>query len=199
LIVAGNEQRFTTDTNKDAWYYGDGSDGAADMTGLLQGRSADMRYTPVGENFGDMQLTMTVAPFKTAGQAFSVAPLYMDVLIKFDAKTMTGYALRFIRTTKYHDAVDCMFVRYDHGKITPISEAVSTSALRPLCTISIQSKGNQLLAQATTSADPRLDNGAVLSSINISTTVPPNSFGGFGIQYNGGSPTMIRDMRVEWK
>lgn len=195
-----NEQEFTVNKEKDAWFYGQGSDGAANMLGLLQGRSAAMRYTPVGKKYGAMNFMLTVAPFKTAGQGFSVAHLYMDVLIKLDTKTMTGYGLRLMRTTKHHDAVDCIFVRYDHGTVTPISEPVTTTNFRSLCTINISAKGNQIVAQITTSANSSKETGVnSYPNLTIGTTMEPNEFGGFGIQYNGGSPTLIKEVAVTWK
>ncbi|MBN1181608.1 MAG: hypothetical protein JXB49_04915 [Bacteroidales bacterium] len=189
------------ENERDAWFYGEGRDGNANMLGLLQtGRSGTLLYTPVGETFRNMKLTMTVAPFKTAGQGFSIAPLYMDVLIKFDTKTMTGYALRFIRTTKYHNAVDCYFVKYENGDISEISEAVSTSCYRTPCYITIEVKDNKLTAHASTTAiHHKYDQAEILPEVNIETAIDPNTFGGFGIQYNGGATTMIREIQVEWK
>ncbi|WP_187264639.1 PemB family protein [Pontibacter beigongshangensis] len=187
--------------NGDAWHYGTGLDGAANMEGLLQGRSASMRYTPVGKAFGDMKLTLTVAPYKTAGQGFSVAHLYMDVLIKFDTQTMTGYALRLIRTTKHHDAVDCVFVKYENGQVTEISEPVTTTAYRTPCTITVEVQGDKLLARAAspTQTHETPNKPGVVAAVAMQTNISPNNFGGFGIEYNGGSPTMIQDMKVEWK
>ncbi|WP_114781690.1 PemB family protein [Botryobacter ruber] len=186
---------------RDAWHYGEGVDGAANMLGLLQGRSASLRYTPVGKTFGDMKLTMTVAPYKTAGQGFSVAHLYMDVLIKFDTETMTGYGLRFIRTTKHHDAVDCVFVQYKNGQATTISEPITTSGYRTPCTITIETKGNKLLAQAATQAQekPKPNSPEVAAAVDMATDIAPGKAGGFGIQYNGGAPALIKDLKVEWK
>ncbi len=63
LAPEESDRRFTVDTTKDAWYYGKGSEGAAGVTGMLQGRNGKMRYTPVGEKFGDMQLTLTAVTF----------------------------------------------------------------------------------------------------------------------------------------
>lgn len=193
------DEKGVVDKDKDGWYYGEGSDGAADKVGLLQVRNARMLYTPVGEKFGDMKLRMTVTPFKTAGQGFSMAGLYMDVLIKFDTKTMTGYALRFIRTTKYHDAVDCVFVKYENGKTTEISGHVSTSCYRPSCQIEVGVKGNTLKAHAFV-----LGTGVIhvcpdiVSEVQMETQIETNGFGGFGIEYHGGSPSMINEMSVEW-
>jgi hypothetical protein len=198
---APDNRQVATIENRDAWYYGEGSDGAANMTGLLQGRYAGLLYTPVGNEFGDMKLTMTVTPFKTAGQGFSVAGLYMDVLIKFNTKNMTGYALRLIRTTKYHDAVDCVFVRYENGKISEISQPVSTTCYRPTCQITVETAGKKIIAHAKSltdyySAPGRKD---VVKEVNMETEILPEKSGGFGIQYMGGSSTMIKELKVEWK
>jgi hypothetical protein len=196
-----NDPRMNGGSDRDAWYYGEGTDGAAGQVGLLQGRSASLLYTPVGKDFGDMKLSMTVAPSKTAGQGFSVAHLYMDVLIKFDAKTMTGYALRFIRTTKYGDAVDCFFVRYDNGKVTEISKPVTTSCYRPTCKIIVEVKGSKIIAHADSPTEYyKIPNRPeVLTTVYIDTVIDPGKAGGFGIEYNGGAATMIKDLMVEWK
>jgi hypothetical protein len=190
-----------TNKDRDAWYYGEGTDGAAGQLGLLQGRSASLLYTPVGNDFGDMKLSMTVAPSKTAGQGFSVAHLYMDVLVKFDTKTMTGYALRFIRTTKYGDAVDCLFVKYENGKVTEISKPVSTSCYRPTCNISVEVKGNKIIAHADSPSNyyKITDRPEVVTEVNMESEIIPGRSGGFGIEYNGGAATMIKELKVEWK
>jgi hypothetical protein len=185
---------------RDAWYYGEGTDGSAGQVGLLQGRFARMLYTPVGKESGNMKLTMNVTPSKTAGQGFSIAHLYMDVLIKFDNKTMSGYALRFIRTTKYGDAVDCMFVKYDNGRVTEISKPVSTSCYRPSCNITVEVKGNKIIAHADSPAEYYVipDRPQVVKEVNIETEISPDKSGGFGIQYVGGASTMINELKVKW-
>jgi hypothetical protein len=197
--TTGNDPRNIIDKDRDAWFYGEGLDGASGMFGLLQGRSASMRYTPFGERFGDMKLEMKVAPFKTAGQGFSVAHLYMDVLINFDNKTNSGYGLRFIRTTKYHDAVDCILVKYENGKVVNLTEPVTTTAFRTSCTIVLDAKDNKLVAHVSTSSPNAEERPNVLKEVHMETNIIPNAFGGFGIEYNGGSPTMINEMKVLWK
>ncbi len=185
----------------DAWSYGEGTDGAAGQVGLFQGRSGRMLYTPVGKKSGNMKLSMEVVPSKTAGQGFSIANLYMDVLIQFDNQTMSGYALRLIRTTKYGDAVDCMFVRYDNGKVTEISKPVTTSCYRPPCNITVEAQGNRILAHMDSPADYYKQPGRpeVLSEVNIESPITPGKLGGFGIEYNGGAPAMIKELNVDWK
>jgi hypothetical protein len=33
----------------------------------------------------------------------------------------------------------------------------------------------------------------------METKIEPNAYGGFGIQYTGGSPTLIKEVTVEWE
>ena len=141
---------WTADNNRDPWYVGAGVDGAVNDTGLVQAnKGARLRYTPVRKDFGDMKLSFTAVPAKTAGQGFSSARAqYMDVFIKFDTKTSTGYALRLIRTTKYGDAIDFILMRYNNGVATEISKPVSADCYRPDCLISLEVKGNKLIAGA---------------------------------------------------
>jgi hypothetical protein len=195
-----NDRSRYFDKNRDAWYYGDGGEGSANMSGLLQAQNARLLYTPVGKEFGDMKLTMTVVPFKTAGQGFSMAGRYMDVLIKFDNKTMTGYALRLIRTTKYHNAIDCIFVKYENEKVTELSKPVSTSCYRPTCSIVVEAKGNKLVAHIESQVKYLVtpDQPEVVTEVNMETEIISNTSGGFGIQYFGGATSMIKDLKVEW-
>ncbi|MCB0638247.1 MAG: hypothetical protein KDC54_16575 [Lewinella sp.] len=186
---------------EDTWFYGEGRDGASGHRGLLQGRTARLRYTPLPDTYGDMRLECWVAPFKSAGQGFSVAPLYMDVLIKYDAITETGYGLRFIRTTKYHNAVDVLFVRYENGVSTAISEPVSTSCYRTLCHIVLEVKGNRLLARVSSTAElpDMADQPEVVPEVALDIPVSGNAFGGFGIEYWGGAPAVFERMVVRWE
>ncbi|MCW3785582.1 hypothetical protein [Plebeiibacterium sediminum] len=195
-------QIIPADTTKNAWYYGKGYEGNANMSGLLQtGRSATMLYTPSKNTCTNMQLKMTVSPFKTAGQGFSVAPLYMDILIKFDNKNMSGYGLRFIRTTKYGNAVDCYFVKYENNEVKQISEAVTTSCFRSPCLIDLKVDGNQLTAHvSTTKKYPAYTkHPEIVPEVNIKTAIDNTPFSGFGIQYNGGSTTMINKVDAQWE
>ncbi|MEI6276301.1 MAG: hypothetical protein WCP08_09935 [Prolixibacteraceae bacterium] len=194
------ERMIAANKDQDAWTYGVGVDGSADAVGFYQTQNASLLYTPVGKHFGDMTVTLNVAPSKYEGQGFSVANRYMDLLIKFDTEHGTGYALRLIRTTKFHDAIDCVFVRYEKGKVSEISQSVSTTCFRPDCKITVEVKGNKLTAHASSQANyfEVPDRPQVVKEVNMMTEVVPSEFGGFGIQYAGGAPTMIKNLKVKW-
>lgn len=193
-------QRYPIDTTKDAWFYGTGSDGAANISGAMQGRNGQMAFTPPEANYSGMTLTLKAAPFKTAGQGFSVAPLYMDILIKLDCKTMSGYGLRLIRTTKYSNAVDVYFVRYLNGVATQISEAVTTTAFRTLCTIAVEAIGNNLTARVSTTAGTHELEGkpGIKTNVNIGVAIDPGNYGGFGIQFRGGASVVFSHLIATW-
>jgi len=180
---------------KDAWTYG--QQDVRNEIGLIQnGRSAAMSFTPIKNSFKKMKLTLLVSPFKTAGQGFSVAHLYMDVVINFDPQTKTGYGLRFIRTTKFGNAVDCYLVKYEHNNVTAITQAITTSCFRSPCQIILEVEGNQLNAQVKSLSDyPKTEYPTeVVAEVAFHTTIVPLPYPSFGIEYNGGSPTMIKSL-----
>lgn len=191
--------------DKDYWVYGSGMNGSLG-TGLLQDqRGARMLYTPLEGKYGDMKITMNVDPSKTAGQGFASATgQYMDICIKFDTKTLTGYALRIIRTIKYSNAVDFLLIKYENGVTKAITEPVSSTCYRTDCTIVVEVKGNKLIAHAETSTplpapinDPNLK-----LKVDLEATIEPTDLGGIGIQHTGPcgeSTTMLHSMKVEWQ
>ncbi|MDN3670137.1 hypothetical protein QWY93_12455 [Echinicola jeungdonensis] len=197
----GAHLKFDRNNPGNAWFYGEGTGGAKGKIGLLQtGRAASMSYTPVGEKFEDMKAKILVSPHKTAGQGFSVAPLYMDILIKYDARTKSGFGLRLTRTTKFANSVDCYFVKYDQSEIIPISEPVSTSCFRAPCQINLEVSGNKIKAhmECLEEYDKSKYPDQVLDEVQISAPIEPDSKGGFGIEYQGGSTTMINKVELNW-
>ena len=197
---------WTADNNRDSWYVGKGVDGAANDTGLVQAnKGARLRYTPVGNDFSDMKITFTAVPAKTAGQGFSSARAqYMDVFIKFDAKSLSGYALRLIRTTKYSDAIDFILMKYEKGIATQISKPVSASCYRPDCFISVEVKNNKLIVDAETNAKYYIlpNRPQVVQKVHMETEISKNNFGGFGFQHTGtvgSGASLIKDLRIVWK
>jgi hypothetical protein len=163
-----------------------------------------MRYSPVGKSFGDMKISFTAVPSKTAGQGFSSARAqYMDIGIKMDVKNMYGYALRLIRTTKYSDATDFVLMKYENGVATPISKPVSASCYRPNCIITIEVKGNKLLVHAENIEDyfTEHDSSEVVKIVDLETEIKSTNFGGLSFQHTGtvgSGATLIKDLKIEW-
>lgn len=194
-----SEFEWAFDPKKDMWTYGKGFNGAVGY-GLLQAqRGARLMYTPPEGSYGDMELTLDVDPTKTAGQGFgSATGQYMDVCVKFDTRTLTGCGLRIIRTVKYAKAVDFLLVRYDNGRVEPLTEPVTAVCYRTGCTIAISVNGSRLTARVETST-PLPDSSPLATHVDLSAEVPVSGFGGVAIQHTGTcgeSTTMLHRMKV---
>ena len=195
---------WSVDETRPMWQYGEGFNGAVGK-GLLQAqRGARMMYTPKADKVGNMRLTLDVDPTKTAGQGFgSATGQYMDVALKFDTRSLTGYALRIIRTTKYAKAVDFLLIRYDHGQTTPLTSPVSAICYRTGCHISVAYDDGLLTAHVTTDTPlDQPDDTQLKTEVSLSATVEPNDFGGFCLQHTGTcgeSTTMLHHLRLEWE
>ena len=198
------EYSWSFDSSKPMWKYGEGFNGAVGH-GLLQAqRGARIMYTPIVGEYGNMEVALDVDPTKTAGQGFgSATGQYMDVCIKFDTRTLTGYALRIIRTTKYAKAVDFLLVRYDHGTITPLTDPVSAICYRTGCHIRLNYTDGQLTAHVTTDTPlPKPDDPVLEREVNLSASVAPSVDGGFAIQHTGScgeSTTMLHQLHIKWQ
>ena len=198
------EYPWSFDPSKPMWEYGEGFNGAVGH-GLLQAqRGARMMYTPIAGKYGNMEVALDVDPTKTAGQGFgSATGQYMDVCLKFDTRTLTGYALRIIRTTKYAKAVDFLLVRYDHGAITPLTAPVSAICYRTGCHIRLNYADGQLTARVTTDTPlPKPDDPVLVKEVSLSASVTPSADGGFAIQHTGScgeSTTMLHQLHIKWQ
>ena len=189
------------DDQKPMWEYAQGFNGAVGM-GLLQAqRGARLMYTPMPRSYGKMSLVLEIDPTKTAGQGFgSATGQYMDVCLKFDTQRLTGYGLRIIRTTKHAKAVDFLLVRYDEGRVTPISDPVSATCYRTGCRIFIDFTDNQLSAYVTTKT-PRPSDSTLPHEVRLKADVSSNPFGGIHLQHTGScgeSTTMLHQLCVSW-
>ena len=192
---------WTFNRQKPMWEYGKGFNGAVGE-GLLQAqRGARLMYTPAEGIYADMSLTLQVDPTKTAGQGFgSATGQYMDVCLKFDTRTLTGYGLRIIRTVKHAKAVDFLLVAYENGKVRPISEPISATCYRTGCTINLQLTGNKLSAHVETTT-PKPADSPLPHVVDLSAEVAGNAFGGVAIQHTGScgeSTTMLHRLQVRW-
>lgn len=184
----------------DSWIYGPGIDGAKG-TGLLQKeKGARLLYTPLLEGKHETAITLRCDPCKTAAQGFaSATDQYMDIYIHYDAKTLTGYGLRIIRTTKFANAVDMQLMRFSEGRGEMLGEPVSTTCFLTDCTIRLWSEGNLLKAHVSTTTPQR--ESTLAKEVNLEAPVEP-LFNGIGIQHTGSagaSATMLHYLKAEWK
>lgn len=196
---------WKSDTTECPWTYGHGVDGAAHSWGLIQqSRGARLLYTPLPCEYGDMEITLHADPCKTAGQGFgSATGQYMDIYIKFDTYTLSGYALRIIRTTQNDKAVDFLLMKYTNGEATPISPAVSSICYRKGCIIRLKTEGQKLTAHVHNIFPlPEPHKADLKTKVTLSATIIPSAYGGTGIQHTGStgaSATVLKRMNIKWK
>ena len=193
---------------EEPWVYGVTGNGCVGA-GLYEGtQGSRIMYTPVEGTYGDMSLELVVDPAKTAGQGFGSAGQYMDVLLKFDTSTLTGYGLRIIRTKASSNAVTFVLVKYDNGTVTEISDEVIASCYATGCTISLKVEGNKLTAHVETPTEQLADQAAkgYPHVVDLTADIAANSFGGVAIQHTGTTgtggwqnTTMLHNLNVTWE
>lgn len=193
---------------EEPWKYGTTGNGCVGA-GLYEGtQGARLMYTPVEGTYGDMSLKLVVDPAKTAGQGFGSAGQYMDVLLKFDTSTLTGYGLRIIRTKASSNAVTFVLVKYDNGTVTEISDKVIASCYATGCTISLKVEGNKLTAHVETPTEQLADQAAkgYPHVVDLTADIAANSFGGVAIQHTGTTgaggwqnTTMLHNLDITWE
>ena len=200
------EYSWSVDMSQPCWTYGTGINGAKGFGIQQLQQGARLRYTPVAGKYGDMSVIWQVDPAKDGGQGFASArQQYLDLFIKFDTRTLTGYALRAIRTTKFANAVDIVIVKYTNGEVEYISDSVSTDCFLTGCVLSIRTEGGKLKAHVegpTKLADP-VNDPRIHNVVDIEAPYAANDFGGFGLQHTSTVGTesriLIHSVKVEWK
>lgn len=190
----------------EAWAYAAGEGGAKNVHGLTQTvRGSRILYTPMAGAYGDMSLTLQVAPCKSAGQGFgSATAQYMDVLIKMDTENLNGYALRIERTGKYSNAVDFKLIKYTNGMTEAITEPVSASCYNTTCTITLKVEGNTFTAHAETTKKQNSEQEAagLAHVVDLSAEIESNTFGGIGVTHTGtagANATLLTKLEVAWE
>jgi hypothetical protein len=114
---------YTYTPGTPGWRYAAGQDSASEanigrQALLNSGRGARLRYTPVAGVYGNMAVTLVVNPEKSSDQGFGGAGQYLDIGIKFNNETLTGYALRIERVAAFGNGTVMDLVKYENGEIT---------------------------------------------------------------------------------
>lgn len=186
---------WQADNSRSSWGYAEGMDGAEESWGLVQlQKGARMMFTPAdeGKPTGRQTCTVTLDPCKGPGQGFgSATGQYLDICIKFDTRTLTGYGIRFIRTPEYDRSVETYLVEYSAGDIKPISSPLRCDMFRKGCSVTLNADGNMLKATITNSIVSHTPQ-------QLEAAMPhPNTFGGFHLQHTGStgaSATVIKSI-----
>ncbi|WP_422016383.1 hypothetical protein [Roseateles sp.] len=208
-------------SNAAPWAYVVGDrDGALGVAGLITAtQGARLLYQPQG-SYSDMTLALDLTPEKIAGQGFgSATDQYLEVYIKWDPLTQTGYALRFQRLASdplngnqpipsSGNSVRVSMLEYVNGNRTILPGAyVESSVFTPGTHVVFKLVGNVLTADVTTSsAQNNTQAGYKLPhEIHFSATLPTaaSTAGGFGVQFTGtvsaGNRTELEKLEVTLK
>ncbi len=187
---------WQVDTSRPAWCFGEGKDGAEGCFGMIQNvKGARMMYTgKADETYENQTLTVELSPCKSAGQGFgSATGQYLDLCIKFDTQTLTGFGLRFVRTPEYDKAVEVVLVAYKDGEVSAISAPQKCVLFKMGCRVVLSAKGSVLTAQIEQGGRQQL----------LSATIgQPNGFGGIHIQHTGStgaSATVIQSINCTYE
>lgn len=200
-----NTYSWKADTLHTPWRYGKGVDGAARSRGLMQAvRGARLRYTPLPRAYDDMELTLRVDPCKSAGQGFgSATGQYMDIGIKMDTRTLTGYALRIERTVKHDRAVDFCLMRYTDGVAVPITKSISSICYRTGCVIRLSACEGKLVVHVSNPNQlPDIHRDGLVTEVLLEAPIEHTPHGGILIQHTGStgaSATLLRELTVVWQ
>ena len=194
-------------TSVNPWSYGITGNGSVG-SGLYQAtQGSRLMYTPITKVYGDMSLKLVVDPAKTAGQGFGSAGQYMDVCIKFDTTTLTGYGLRILRTTAASNACTFVLVKYENGLTTEISQRVIASSFVTDCQISLKVEGTKFTVHVETPTAQLADQttAGLVHVVDLSADIISNDFGGIAIQHTGTTgtggwqnTTMLHNLTVNW-
>lgn len=189
------------------WKYGETGNGSVGF-GLYQNvRGARLLYTPVDGRYGDMSLYLKLDPAKTAGQGFGSAGQYMDICIKFDTKTLSGYGLRILRKKEAADGVWFLPVQYENGETHLLSEGVLTSCYRTGCEIWLRTEGNCLMIHGQSETLQKMPELAGYArTVDLEFQISGTDFGGIAIWHTGTpgtggwqNTTMFHKLEAEWK
>jgi hypothetical protein len=212
----GRNNTPTFAANPNSWTYGPGQAGSLDYQGLYQtARGARLFYTPSGDKPGNMTVRAKFAPNKNTGQGFgSATNQFLDVYIKYDLATKTGYGLRIRRlTTEEINAIGyngagavagCAFfvVKFENGAMTPVSKKIMSSAFVSECTVELTVKNGRLLASVTSTDDVRSgDAFDYPREVQFDVPIETNRYGGTGMFFTGTvgvNSVMVTGWRTSW-
>ncbi len=203
--------------NNDSWKFALEHRGNEEYAGLEQSkRGARLFYTQAGASFGNMKLKASFAPKKTSGAGFgSATDQFLDVFIKFDLASMSGYALRIERlsTTEVNDlgfdgdgaTAGCAFslIKYEKGKTTLLTKKMMSSAFVTESLVDMKVVDGKLYASVTsTKKDRSGDRYKYPREVNLDAEINENGFGGTGMLFTGttgSNAVKVLHWETEWE
>ncbi len=183
---------------EEPWGWGIGSNGADGIWGLQNNTRVltppRFVFAQPGR-YGDMSLTLNYSSGKVEGQGFGGSGCYLDIYIKYDAVTRTGYGLRIERVPASTSGTQWTLYRYDGENQTALTSGILAAAFMPQSTLTVSVTGNTLRVVASTQSkitplqvEQNLSNKVDISWTDATGALGKDVFGGFGFRiYNSGN------------
>jgi uncharacterized repeat protein (TIGR02543 family) len=176
------------------WGWGIGTNGTDRIWGLQNNSRTPGTRLVFGQEggYGDMSLQLDYSTSKVEGQGFGGNGQYLDIYVKYDPATRTGYGLRVERTpVGGSNATVWTLNRYDGDILTALTEPVRTAAFMPRSTITLSVTGATLRVQGSTESarTPLQTEQGLPNEVDIAWTDPTGALaehtaGGFGFRIN---------------
>lgn len=211
-----SSKKFDYKEDEVAWTYSEGQSGAAGKYGF-QTTTQGARLVYVNNEIltNNIYMEISLSPHKTGAQGFGSAKQYLDIFIKYDEKTKTGYGLRIQRIDSTEDenykdylAKSCEFtlMKYENGVPSKISESIMSTAFLPDCTIVLEIEDNVFKASVSTKTPQDSQYPSYMThEVKLEVNVNANNFSGFGFQHTGtagagksGNRTTIHNLLVRY-
>lgn len=141
----------------DPWQWGIGSNGSDGRWGLCNSyiRGAEPPLTVFAQegSYGDMSLTVDYSSSKVEGQGFGGSGCYLDVMVKYDPATRSGYGVRIERVPATTSGTLWTLYRFAGNEKTPLSQGVLAATFMPQSTLTVAVEGNTLHLTASTASE----------------------------------------------
>ena len=201
------------------WSWGIGSNGAEGLWGLENGyKLRGPAWFSFGQkgDYSDMSVAINYSPGKVEGQGFGGSGCYLDVMVKFDPVTRSGYGVRIERVPATTNGTRWTLYRFEESSMTALTEGMLSAAFMPQSSLTVSVKGNTLNVYASTKSEKtplqvkeNLPSEFMLTWTDPSGALGKDNFGGCALRIsNSGTPSyaynamsnncvMLHDVKIE--
>lgn len=186
----------------DPWRWGTGSNGSDGLWGLCNNnREPEPPLLVFGQegSYGDMSLSVEYSSGKVEGMGFGGSGCYLDVMVKYDPATRSGYGVHIERVPATTNGTRWTLCRYADGQRTELTDGVLSAAFMPQSRFCVSVEGNTLRVTASTQSEKtplqikeQLPERLDLRWTDDSGALGRDGFGGAAFRiYNSGTPGYV--------